>query len=202
MSVTERIAEIATAFIAAGGYPSVFVLMTGESMVLPIPSEAVMPFAGFLIAEGRMTFLGVVLAATLGSITGSLISYYIGALGGRPLVERWGKYLLLRHDDLVAAEKFFAKWGSGAIFVCRFIPVVRHLISLPAGFARMKLLPFCLYTIIGAGLWNAFLAYVGFYLRQRWDVVMKYSHVVDIVVLAILATGVVWFVARHVLRHK
>jgi membrane protein DedA with SNARE-associated domain len=202
MSVTERIAEVATAFIAAGGYPSVFLLMTGESMVLPIPSEAVMPFAGFLIAEGKMTFFGVVLAATLGSIVGSLVSYYMGALGGRPLVERWGKYLLLRHEDLVAAEKFFAKWGSGAIFVCRFIPVVRHLISLPAGFARMKLLPFCIYTIIGAGLWNAFLTYVGFYLRRRWDVVMKYSHIVDIVVVIILASGIAWFVARHVLRRK
>ncbi|MFH1144941.1 MAG: DedA family protein [Candidatus Eisenbacteria bacterium] len=200
MSLTEKIADIATAFIAAGHYPSVFLLMVGESMVLPIPSEAVMPFAGFLIAEGQMTFAGVILASTLGSIVGSLISYFMGALGGRPLVERWGKYLLLNHEDLVATERFFATWGSGAIFICRFIPVVRHLISLPAGFARMKLLPFCVYTIVGAGLWNAFLAWVGYSLRLRWDEVMKYSHTIDIVVVAILALGCAWFVGRHVLR--
>jgi membrane protein DedA with SNARE-associated domain len=200
MSVTAIIAEYATRLIDATGYPGVFALMTMESMVLPVPSEAVMPFAGFLVATHRFTMTGIIIASTLGSVVGSILSYAIGRFGGVSFVKRWGKYLLLNHHDLEVTEAFFNKRGSITILICRFIPVVRHLISIPAGTGRMNVFTFLLFTVIGAGLWNTFLSFCGFYLRQNWEVVMKYSHIVDIAVVLILLGGIFYFVARHVKR--
>lgn len=207
MGVTEFLAQYITAFIDKTGYISVFVLMTMESMVLPVPSEAVMPFAGMLIAGTecqvpRFTFTLVILISTLGSIAGSLISYYIGFYGGKPFIARYGRFLLLNQHDLEFTEKFFKKRGSITILICRFIPVIRHLISIPAGTARMNIVKFLVYTIIGAGIWNTFLAVCGFYLRKNWEEVMHYSKVVDIAVLFLLAAGVVYFVVKHVKRAK
>lgn len=197
VGLTELIANYATAFIDKIGYWGVFVLMTMESMVFPVPSEAVLPFAGFLIVEGRLTFAGVILVSTIGSIAGSLISYGMGAWGGRSFIDRFGRYLLLDHKDLEFTERFFTKYGTATIFISRFIPVVRHLISLPAGTGRMRLLPFTIYTAIGAGLWNAILTVVGYYLRQSWSEVMKYSHVIDIVVVILLIGLFGFFVYKH-----
>jgi membrane protein DedA with SNARE-associated domain len=202
MGVTEFLAQYITAFIDTTGYASVFVLMTMESMVFPVPSEAVMPFAGFLIAETRFTFALVIAASTAGSIIGSLLSYCIGRYGGKPFIGRFGKYLLLNQDDLVAAERFFGKYGDATIFICRFIPVVRHLISIPAGTGKMNIIKFSLYTIIGAGLWNAFLAFCGFHLRKNWETVMHYSRYVDIVVLVLLVVGVAYFIKKHLNRRS
>jgi len=200
MGITEFIAQYATAFIDKTGYISVFVLMVMESMVFPIPSEAVMPFAGFLIAESKFTFTLVIAVSTFGSIVGSLLSYWIGLYGGQPFIERYGRFFLLNHDDLAATERFFKKYGNATIFISRFIPVVRHLISLPAGTGRMNLVRFSIYTIIGAGLWNAFLTVCGFYLRKNWEVVMQYSRIVDIAVLAVLVFGIAIFIKKHVSR--
>ena len=200
MSITACIAEYATKLIDAAGYPGVFLLMTMESMVLPVPSEAVMPFAGFLVAMHRFTMAGVVVASTLGSIAGSLLSYVIGRYGGTPFVNRWGKYVLLNRRDLEATETFFKKHGSITILICRFIPVIRHLISIPAGTGRMNFITFLVYTIMGAGLWNAFLACCGLYLKQNWEKVMSYSHIVDIVVVLMLLGGIFYFVKRHLKR--
>jgi membrane protein DedA with SNARE-associated domain len=175
-------------------------MMVMESMVFPIPSEAVMPFAGFLIAESRFSFAGVILISTFASIVGSLLSYWIGRYGGKPFITRFGKYLLLNAHDLAVTEKFFGKYGDITILICRFIPVIRHLISIPAGTGRMNLLKFSLYTIIGAGLWNAFLTVCGFYLRKNWETVMEYSRIVDIAVLLILIGLVVLFVTTHIKR--
>jgi membrane protein DedA with SNARE-associated domain len=202
VGITELLAVHVTRFIDATGYASVSVFMLMESMVFPVPSEAVMPFAGFLIAEGRFTFFGVIFFSTLGSIAGSLVSYYMGAWGGKPFVNRFGKYFLLNQEDLDFTQKFFNRFGDLTIFASRFIPVVRHLISIPAGIGKMPLVKFCAYTIVGAGLWNSFLAVVGFKLRQNWEAVMKYSHVVDIAVVAILAMLLILFVARHLRRKK
>jgi len=197
MGLTEFIAEHATNLIAQGGYLMVGFLMALESMIAPVPSEAVMPFAGFLIFEGKFTFFGTILSSTLGSIIGSLISYYMGSLGGRPFVLRFGKYLLLDVHHLEATERFFGKWGDKTIFVSRFIPVVRHLISIPAGVGKMKLTKFCLYTILGAACWNGFLAWVGFKLKTRWDEVMKYSHVIDIVVVGAMLLTIIYLVYQQ-----
>lgn len=189
-------------FIDKTGYSSVFVLMTLESMVAPVPSEAVMPFAGFLVHSGRFTFTGVIFFSTLGSIVGSMISYYVGYWGGRPIVERYGKYLLLDKKDLDITERFFQKRGDITIFISRFIPIIRHLISLPAGIGKMNFVKFCIYTIIGAGLWNSFLTYMGYQLKNNWTEVMKYSHVVDKVVLLILVLFIVYYVYKFYTNHK
>jgi len=201
MGITEFLVEHFTAWIEAGGYFGVAVLMTLESMVAPVPSEAVMPFAGFLIFEGKFTYTGVIFFITLGSIVGSMISYFAGAWGGRPFVKRYGKFLLLDEHHLDTTERFFTRHGDKTIFICRFIPVVRHLISIPAGVGRMNLVKFCIYTVLGAGLWNAFLTYVGYRLKENWTIVRKYSEIVDIIVMAILIIAAAYFIV-HLYRFR
>ncbi len=200
MGITETLVEYITALMAGGGYGVIVFLMALESMVAPVPSEAVMPFAGFLIVEGRFSFAGVIVWSTVGSIIGSLISYYMGAWGGAPFVRRFGRYLLLDESHLDMTERFFAKYGDKAIFICRFIPVVRHLISIPAGIGKMNVVKFSIYTVIGAGLWNAFLAYVGYILKENWTVVRAYSEIVDvIVVVGLIVVGIVFI--RQQIKH-
>jgi len=193
MGITQWIANTAVAFIAATSYPGIFLLMVLESMVFPIPSEAVMPFAGFLIVTGQFTFTGVIIASTLGSIVGSLASYAMGFYGGKPFIKRFGKYLLLDSHDLEITERFFAKRGELTIFISRFIPVIRHMISIPAGLGKMNIWKFIIYTILGAGMWNGFLAYVGFKLKSNWTEVMTYSHIIDIVVVAVLGLAFLYY---------
>jgi membrane protein DedA with SNARE-associated domain len=202
VGITESLAVFGTHVIGTIGYVGVFLLMVAESMVLPMPSEAVMPFAGFVVAEGTLSWAGTILAATLGSIVGSFIGYAIGRFGGRPFVLRFGKYLLLDRRDLELTDRFFTRRGSVTIFVARFIPIVRHLISIPAGMGEMKLLPFAGFTILGAGLWNSFLTWCGFLLQKNWTRVMRYSHVIDYAVVALLVILVALYVARHLRRRQ
>ncbi len=192
MGITEFLVEYIVAFINSTGYASVFILMILESMIMPVPSEAVMPFAGFLIESGRFTFAGVVFFSTLGSIVGSLISYYMGYYGGRPIVDKYGKYLLLNHHHLELTEKYFTKKGELTIFISRFIPVVRHLISIPAGMGKMNIWKFSIYTIVGAALWNSFLTYVGMLLKDNWNEILKYSSVIDIVIVIALVILIIY----------
>ncbi|MEK6845775.1 MAG: DedA family protein, partial [Nanoarchaeota archaeon] len=192
---------LATKLISVLGYAGIFFLMMLESMVAPIPSELVMPFAGFLIAQGRFSWWGVLLASSLGSIVGSLLSYYAGQYGGKALVIRYGKYLLLDECDLKKTEEWFARKGEKAVFICRFIPVIRHLISIPAGIGKMELKKFVLYTLIGATIWNMFLAYVGFKLGENWAELRHYSEYISIPVAVILVLCGVYFVYHH-WKHK
>ena len=200
VGLTQAIAQLGTQVIGSIGYLGVFFLMVAESMVLPVPSEAVMPFAGFLVADGTLSPLGVVLFATLGSVVGSLIGYAVGRFGGRPFVSRWGKYVLLDQRDLALTDRFFQKRGSLTILVSRFIPIVRHLISIPAGMGRMRLPGFVLFTVIGAGLWNSFLTWCGYTLKKNWDAVMRFSHLIDIAVVVILALLLALYLIRHLRR--
>ncbi len=202
MGLTDSIIQFATQFIDTTGALGVFVLMIFESMIAPVPSEAVLPFAGFLVSSGRFNFVMIAVVATLGSIVGSLISYYLGAIGGRPLVFRVGKYFLLDHHHLDWTEKWFAKHGDSTIFISRFIPIVRHLISIPAGIGRMPIGKFILYTLLGAGAWNGFLIWVGLMLRDRWDTVSHYTHWGDYIILLALVVGGVWFVYKQLQRRK
>ncbi len=202
MGITAFIAALGTRVIGSIGYTGVFLLMVAESMFLPVPSEAVMPFAGFLVGEGTLSAVGVVLFATLGSLVGSLLSYAIGRFGGRAFVERWGRYLLLDERDLAATDRFFRRRGSVTILVSRFIPVVRHLISIPAGMGEMRLPGFILFTALGAGAWNAFLTWCGYALKKNWQTVMRYSHLIDIVVVVLLAGLLALFLYRHLRRAR
>ena len=200
--MTQLLMEHITRLIEATGYAGVAFLMALESMIAPVPSEAVMPFAGFLVFEGKMTFLGVAVASTFGSIVGSLISYWMGYFGGRPFVLRFGKYLLLNLHDLEVTERFFGKYGSKTIFIARFVPVIRHLISIPAGAGRMSLAKFLLYTTVGACLWNMFLAWCGFHMKEHWEIVEKYSRPLDFVMVILLAAAGAYFVYAHLLRSR
>jgi membrane protein DedA with SNARE-associated domain len=169
--------------------------MALESMILPVPSEAVMPFVGFLVADGKWDLWAAIVATSAGSMAGSTISYTMGYYGGKPLVLKAGRYLLLNPHDLERTEDFFSRRkGILTLFISRFIPVVRHLVSIPAGTGKMKLFPFLLTTLVGATLWNCFLLGCGMYLRERWELVETYSHQVDIVVAVVLLAGLALFV--------
>ena len=202
MALTEFLVEHIIGLIETGGYPIVAVLMALESMIAPVPSEAVMPFAGFLVREGKFSFELVILSSTIGSLIGSFLSYYAGAWGGKPFVSRFGKYFFLDEHDLELTEKFFAKYGDGTVFVSRFIPVVRHLISIPAGVGRMSVPKFFVYTMIGAAAWNGILTYVGYVMKDRWAEILKYTEVLDIIVLAFMAVLAGLFVYRHASAKK
>jgi membrane protein DedA with SNARE-associated domain len=192
-----------TYIIEQMGYWGAAFLMALESMIAPVPSELVMPFVGFLAAEGKFSIPMAIIFTSIGSLVGSLISYYVGLLGGRPLVLRAGRYLFLNHEHLEWTERWFAKNGSWTIFVSRFIPVVRHLISIPAGLGRMNFLRFSIFTIVGATIWNTFLLYCGYKLRQNWTLVQQYSHELDIVVglLGVAALGI-WAGVRYFRKRR
>ncbi len=201
--LTEKISSLAIQCLDSTGYYGAAFLMALESMIAPVPSEAVMPFVGFLVADGKWSLSAAVFATSLGSIIGSLISYFMGAYGGKPLVLRVGRYLLLDEHDLVITERFFnRRSGVLAVFVSRFIPVVRHLISIPAGVGRMPLIPFILVTAVGATLWNSFLLYCGMVLREHWTSVQRYSHQVDVVVVLVIMAGTAWFFRGRLVKRQ
>ena len=201
--VTEKIAEIAVQCLDKTGYFGAGFLMALESMIAPVPSEAVMPFVGFQVADGKWSLWAAILATSIGSLVGSLISYLLGAYGGRPVVLKVGKYLLLNEEDLHKTEQFFHKRaGTWTLFISRFIPVVRHLISIPAGMGKMPMSHFLLATLCGATIWNSFLLFCGMKLNDNWETVQKYSHKIDIVVVILVFVAFVWFVKTHLARRK
>jgi membrane protein DedA with SNARE-associated domain len=200
--ITNIISDIAIKCLDTFGYCGAAVLMALESMIAPVPSEAVMPFVGFQVADDKWSLWLAILATTLGSIGGSLVSYLLGYYGGKPLVLKVGKYFLLDQHDLELTEKFFhRKGGMITLFISRFIPVIRHLISIPAGIGKMRMVPFIVVTALGATIWNTFLLICGMKLREHWTSVQKYSHQVDIVVVAILALGLAWFIRGRLKKH-
>lgn len=185
------------------GYPGVFVLMVMESMVFPVPSEAVLPPAGWLAFEGRMSFWLALLAATLGTIVGSLLSYAMGLYGVRPFLERYGRYVLVTPHHLDMAHKFFDRRGAAfAVFLSRFVPVVRHLISIPAGSARMPLVPFLVATTLGGGLWNLILLYAGFKLGENWAQVTATVEEYKLLFLGLAALLVLGVAGYYWLRRR
>jgi len=184
------------------GYLGVLVASLIESAMIPLPSELILPFAGFLVSatstepitHGPWNFWLVVVAATIGNVLGSLVAYAIGAWGGRPFLERYGKYLLIRPHEIDAAEHFFARWGSQTAFFSRFLPVVRTFISFPAGVARMPLGRFVVYSAAGAFLWSVGLVYAGTVLGANWVDIRHTLQPFDTVILVAVVIGVVLFV--------
>jgi len=184
------------------GYSGLVLMMALESMIAPVPSEVVMPFAGFLVVEGRFTFLGATLASSLGTLLGSLLSYAIGRWGGYPLALKFGKYLLLDKHHLDITQAWFEKRGELTVFVCRFVPVVRHLISIPAGVAGMNLWRFGVFSVVGGTLWNIILLYAGVRLGERWDLIEKYTHELDYMALAAIVVIAGWWFWKQWSRHR
>ncbi|MEA3190939.1 MAG: hypothetical protein QOD77_1521 [Thermoplasmata archaeon] len=189
--------ETAQAVLAATGLWGVFLLMAAESMVFPVPSEAVMPFAGLAAARGEMSVLGVLLASTAGSLLGSWLGYLMGKHGLLPLVERYGRYVFVQPHHVAKAHAFFARRGVWAVFLCRFIPGVRHVSSMPAGAARMPLGPFLAATAVGATIWNMFLFWLGYrYGQAAIDAAKPYLDLVGVVLLVLLVAYVVYEVRK------
>jgi membrane protein DedA with SNARE-associated domain len=179
------------------GYTGVVLLMAIESACIPLPSELIMPFAGFLVSEGRFNLFLVATAGAIGCNLGSVLAYEIGYYGGRPLVQRFGSYVLLSQHDMDIADHFFNKYGSATIFIGRLLPVVRTFIALPAGIARMPRLRFHIYTFLGSWPWCFGLAYLGMKLGNHWMDIKPYFLRFKEVILVLLIAGIVWFVWTH-----
>jgi len=182
-------------WISNYGYLGIIFLMALESATLPVPSEIVMPFAGFLVWQDHtMTLWGIILAGTVGCALGSIAAYAVGYYAGRPLIIKYGKYVLLREKHLVQAEKWFAKYGNKATFIARLLPVIRTVISLPAGISKMRFGTFVLYSFVGSLPWTAWLAYVGFWLGPNWHDITKVFPYLDILVAVGLVALLVWYI--------
>lgn len=191
--------DFALATMQSAGLLGLFALMVAESMLLPIPSEAVMPFAGVLAARGEagMTPLSVLLVSSAASLTGSYIGYGMGRFGLLPLVERYGKYVLVQKHHLEAAHAYFERKGAWAVFLCRFIPGVRHISSIPAGAVRMRHGPFALATVAGATMWNMLLFYLGYWYGDALVHRLKpYMDVAGLAILALLVAYIVYEVRK------
>ncbi|HET7369900.1 MAG TPA: DedA family protein [Gammaproteobacteria bacterium] len=183
--------------ISAMGYRGIVLLMAIESACIPLPSEVVMPFSGYLVATGRFNVWLVGLAGAVGCVIGSLVAYYAGLRGGWPLVEKYGRYVLISPADLDRADRWFARYGDIAIFISRLLPVVRTFISFPAGVARMRLGRFVVLTFAGSYLWCLGLAWIGMTLGEHWDTLGVYFHRFDAVIVAVAVVGLAWYVRRH-----
>jgi membrane protein DedA with SNARE-associated domain len=199
--MTEKILALLFVFIkslmVSAGYGGIILLMAIESACIPLPSELIMPFAGYLVYAGTMRLLLVATAGALGCNLGSLVAYEIGSYGGRPLVMRYGRWVLLGQRELDWADRFFARWGYLAVFIARLLPVVRTFIALPAGIARMPRVRFHVYTFLGSWPWCLALAWLGMKLGENWRVIGKYLHKFDAAILVLLVCGLVWFVWSH-----
>jgi len=191
-----------TEIIAATGYAGVFLLMLFESCGIPAPSEVIMPFAGFLAAAGKLGFAGVVASGTLGNLCGSCLAYYIGLKGGRPLIEKYGRYIFLSRHDLDKADFWFKKYGEPTVLIGRLLPVVRTYISFPAGVGKMNFKKFCVFTLLGALPWSALFAWLGIKLQSHWDIIRQRLHDFDLAMAILLVLAVVWFIWKHARRRR
>ncbi|HRY82641.1 MAG TPA: DedA family protein [Candidatus Moranbacteria bacterium] len=197
-----KIIEILASFIIWGisllGYSGVALMMAIESACIPLPSEIIMPFSGYLVFKGQFSLLGVSLAGAIGCVIGSILAYWIGYIGGRPLAEKYGRYVLVTKHDLDIADNFFKKYGNTAVFISRLLPVVRTFISLPAGIARMNFWQFITYTFLGSFPFCFLLAYIGEKLGENWNTLGVYFHKFDLIIGIIILVGVIWFIKRHI----
>lgn len=188
-SIIEFVSQIAIDLINYLGYWGIFLGMTIESACIPLPSEIIMPFAGFIVSRGEMTLWGITLAGSLGNLFGSLIAYYVGLKGGKPFLEKYGKYFLISKSKLDLAHDWFEKYGHEAVFIGRLLPGIRTFISLPAGIAEMDIRKFIIYSLAGSIPWCFALGYIGAYLGSQWESIRAYFHILDaIVIIGIIAT--------------
>ena len=199
--MTEKILAILFLFIKSvigtTGYAGIALLMAIESACIPLPSELIMPFAGYLVFEGKLSLFWAATAGAIGCNLGSLVAYEIGFHGGRPLVERFGSYILMGRRELDWADSFFHRYGQTAVFVGRLLPVIRTFIALPAGIARMPRGRFHLYTFLGSWPWCFGLAYVGMKLGENWRSLGQYFHKFDAVVGVAIVAALLYFVYSH-----
>jgi len=180
------------------GYLGIVLLMAIESACIPLPSEVIMPFSGVLVAQGRFTLWGAALAGAAGCTLGSTVAYVVGAIGGRPLALRYGKFVLLSAHDIDVADHWFKRFGEVTVFFTRLMPLVRTFISLPAGVARMPFLRFLAYSFVGSLIWSALLAYVGMQLGAHWEDLKPIFQKFDVLFVALVVLLIAVYIYRHV----
>jgi membrane protein DedA with SNARE-associated domain len=198
--MSEKLIALIVGFISSGGYASVVLLMAIQSACIPIPSEVIMPLAGYALAHTQLDLIILATVASLASNLGSIPAYWVGARGGRPMVERYGSYLLLSRHDLDRVDHFFARFGSIAVLIGRMLPIIRTFIAFPAGVAKMNQLRFHIYTFIGSWPWCYALAYVGMKLGATWNTDPRFKeifHRFHLAVELVLIAGFLWFVVSH-----
>lgn len=200
-----RIIEILSGFIVATislmGYGGVVLLMAIESACIPLPSEIIMPFAGYLVSTGQMNLWLVGVAGAVGCVLGSMVAYWAGMYGGRPFVEKYGRYVLVSRHDLDLADRWFANYGEIIIFISRLLPAIRTFIAFPAGVARMNVKRFIIYTFAGSLPWCLGLAYVGQLLGEKWnkdDTLKTWFHRFDFVIGIVGVVLAAWWIWRHI----
>ena len=193
-----NIASFITHTISSLGYLGVAGLMAIESACIPLPSEVILPFSGYLVATGRFSVWLVALAGATGSVVGSMVAYALGAWGGRPLLERYGPYVLVSMNDLDRADRWFERHGDLTVLVGRVLPVVRTYIGFPGGMTRMNLWRFNAYTFIGSFVWSLGLAWIGELLGEHWHAIGGWFHRFDVVIVALIVAAAGWYVYRHV----
>ena len=200
-----KIISILSGFIIATistlGYGGIVLLMAIESACIPLPSEIIMPFSGYLVSRGEMNLWLVGIAGAVGCVVGSIVAYYIGMYGGRPFIEKYGRYILLSRHDLDLADRWFAKYGEAIVFISRLLPAVRTFIAFPAGVARMNMTRFIIYTFAGSLPWCLGLAYVGQKLGEQWDkdeTLKTWFHRFDFVIGIVGVLAVSWWIWRHI----
>ncbi|MHB8424144.1 MAG: DedA family protein [Gammaproteobacteria bacterium] len=191
------VAGFIIATISTLGYGGIVLLMAIESACIPLPSEIILPFSGYLVFRGELVLWLVAVAGAVGCVLGSLLAYWVGAWGGRPLVEKYGRYMLVSRHDLDRADHWFARRGDIIILIGRMLPLVRTFIAFPAGMARMPLVKFILYTFVGSLIWCWALAWVGLRLGQHWDTLGPWFHRFDALIVVLILLGAAWYVWRH-----
>jgi membrane protein DedA with SNARE-associated domain len=184
------------------GYWGLFILIVLESTAVPVPSLLVMPFAGYLAGTGAFSLPVILAINSLGALVGSGLSYWFGAAGGKPLLLKYGKYILVRPEDIEKTHTFFEKYGARTIFVARFLPVIRHIISIPAGIARMRLLPFFALTFAGATLWGGGLMVLGYQLGENWESVVKTWKKIDLFVAVTFVVVMIYLAVRFIRNRR
>lgn len=202
--IEQALLDFITNTYDAIGWPGVIFMMAIESAAIPLPSELIMPLAGWkLIADKGRGYEWILLAGFFGAVgntIGSWVAYYVGLWGGRPAAERYGKYILVSRHDLDLADRFFARWGNWAIFTSRLLPVVRTFISVPAGISRMPIWQFTIYTFAGAFIWSTGLAWGGYKLGQNYEDLRNWMRPLDYPIAGIIVIAVIWYVYRHIKR--
>ena len=188
--------EFITSFISSVGYLGIFFLMILESAMIPIPSEIIMPFSGFLASTGKFEPILVVLAGSLGNLVGSILTYYFGLKVGRSFIIKYGKYIFFKKEHLEFTERLFQNYGDKISFVGRLLPVIRTYVSLPAGIGRTRFTKFVFYTLVGSLIWNSILTFAGMQLGNNWKNIDKYSIYLDIATVCILAVFGVWLIVK------
>jgi membrane protein DedA with SNARE-associated domain len=196
------ISQFITSTITTLGYLGVAGLMVIESAAIPLPSEVIMPFAGFLAAAGRFSLLGLSLAGALGSVVGSALTYALGYYGGRPLIKKYGRFVLISEHDLELTEKFFRKFGSWSTLIGRVLPVVRTFISIPAGIGRVPFFRFLVFSFAGSFAWSFLLAWFGEKLGEHWTVLGAYFRKFDYAIVALVVIFIIYWVWRHIKNTK